>query len=327
MKPKAVITDYFFENVDIEIEILKKHGIEPVILQSKDEDTVIAGCRNADGLINQFAPLTRKVITSLDRCKVIARYGIGYDNVDVDAATEKGIVVTNVPEYAIEEVAEHAVALMLSVARQITLLDKNVKQKVWDYNVAKPIYLINGKTLGLVGFGNIAKNVAWRAQGLGMRILAYDPYVEETVMSKLNVKKVELTELLSESDFVSPHLPLIPATYHLIGEKELGLMKESAYLINVARGSVVDEASLVDALANRTIAGAALDVLETEPATPDNPLLKLDNVIITPHMAWYTEEAEVKLRSTAATDVARVLTGHPPDNPVNAEALNKKAGG
>lgn len=321
MKPKAVITDYFFDNVDIEIKILEDHGVEPVILQSKDEDKLINGCRDADGLLNQFAPLTRKVISSLDKCKVIARYGIGYDNVDVDAATEKNIIITNVPEYAIEEVAEHALSLMLSLARKVTIINERVKHAVWDYNAAKPIYKIRGATLGLVGFGNIARNFAWRAQGLGLNVLAYDPYIEEQEMSNLKVKKTELEALLKESDFVSLHVPLIPGTHSLIGKKELSLMKESAFLFNLSRGAVVDEAALIEALAAGVIAGAAVDVLEKEPPDPDNPLLKMDNVIITPHMAWYTEESETKLRSTVATDVAKVLTGQRPDNPVNVEVL------
>lgn len=321
MKPKAVITDYFFENVDIEIDILEKNDIEPVILQTKDEKPLIEGCRDADGILNQFAPMNRTIISSLERCKVIARYGIGYDNVDVEAASEKGIIVTNVPDYALEEVAEHAITLVVSLARKVTILNNNAKQKLWDYNLAKPIYKINGSTLGLVGFGNIARNLAWRAQGLGIRVIAYDPYIGEADMAKLSVKKVELEELLPEADYVSLHIPLTSTTRHLIGKKELSLMKKSAFLINVARGPVVDEAGLIEALDNEVIAGAALDVLETEPVLPDNPLLEMDNVIITPHMAWYTEESEIKLRSTAAKDVAKVLTGQHPDNPVNKDML------
>ena len=323
MKLKVVITDYFFENVDIEIKILKDHGIEPVILQSKDEDALISACRDADGIINQFALLNSKVISSLDKCRVIARYGIGYDNVDVDAATKKNIVVTNVPVYAVEEVAEHALALMISLARQITFLDKKVKQKVWDYNVAKPIYKINGMTLGLIGFGNIAQNLAWRAQGIGMNVMAYDPFVNEEVMSEKKVKKAEIEEICGQADIISPHVPLISSTRHLIDEKELDLMKESALVVNVSRGPVINEASLIDALNKKKIAGAALDVLEQEPVKPDNPLLGMDNVILTPHMAWYTEESEVILRSTAALDVAKVLTDQQPDNPVNKEALKE----
>lgn len=321
MRPKAVITDYYFMNVDIEIDILEKNNIEPVVLQTKDEERLISGCRDADGIINQFAPMTENVISKLDKCKVIARYGIGYDNVDVKAASEKGIIVTNVPDYAIEEVSEHAIALMVSLARKIPLLNSKVKQKLWDYNLVKPIYKINGTTLGLVGFGNIARNVARRAQGLGIQVIACDPFIGETDMTRQNVKKVELEELLTEADFVSLHIPLTEDTRHLIGIKELSLMKKSAFLINVARGPVVDESGLVEALNKGVIAGAALDVLETEPVFPENPLLEMENVIITPHMAWYTEESEIKLRSTAAMDVAKVLTGQRPDNPVNEDML------
>ena len=321
MSPKAAITDYCYENVEIERSILEQYGIEMVVVQSRDEDALIAGCRDVEGVLNQYAQLSRRFIYSLPKCKVIARYGVGYDTIDVTAATERGIVVTNVPVYALEEVAEHAIALLMAVARKITNLDKSVKQGIWDFNVAKKAYMITGKTLGLVGFGNIARNVAKRAHGLGLRILAYDPYVEQDAMDKLHARKVQLDDLLCEADFVSLHTPLFPATRHLIGKREFDLMKESAYLINVARGPVVDEQSMIEALANKKIAGAGLDVLEKEPVEPDNPLLKMDNVILTPHAAWYTEESEVKLRSIAATDVARVITGQRPDNPVNPEVL------
>lgn len=321
MKPRAAITDYCFENVDIERKILEQYGIEMVVVQSRDEDALIAGCQDVEGVINQYAQLTRRFIYGLNKCKAIARYGIGYDNIDIAAATERGIVVTNVPVYALEEVAEHAIALLMTVARKITRLDNSVKQGRWDFNIAKKAYTITGKTLGLVGFGNIARNVARRAHGLGLRILAYDPYVEQDAMDKLHSKKVQLDELLREADFVSLHTPLFPATRHLIGKREFELMKESAYLINVARGPVVDEQSLIEALINKEIAGAGLDVLDKEPVDPGNPLLEMDNVVLTPHAAWYTEESEVKLRTIATTDVAKMITGQRPDNPVNPQVL------
>jgi len=321
MKLKAAISDYCYENVDIEKKIMEQNGIELVVIQSYDEDALIAGCRDVDGILNQYAQLTGRIINSLEKCKIITRYGIGYDNIDVNAATGRGIVVTNVPVYALEEVAEHAIALLMALARKVVPLDISVKNKIWDYKIAKPAYMITGKTLGLVGFGNIARNVARRAYGLGLHMLAYDPYIEKQEMDNFSVRKVDLDELLRKSDFVSTHVPLMTSTRHMIGKREFELMKSSAYLINVSRGPVIDEKSLFEALVDKKIAGAALDVLEKEPVEPDNPLLKLENVILSPHAAWYTEESEIKLRTIAATDVARVITGQRPENPVNPEVL------
>ena len=317
MAYKVVITDYFYENIDLEKEILEANGFEVISIQTKDEEQLIVGSKGADAIINQFAPMTRKVIETLDNCKIIARYGIGYDNVDVTAASEKGVYVTNVPHYCLDEVAEHAITLLLTLARKVPMLDKAVKNNVWDYTMGKPINRIKGRTLGLVGFGNIAKQVASRAKGLGLEVLAFDPYIADEEMVKRGVIKSELADVLQNSDYVSVHVPYTKNTLHLIGDNEFDMMKNTALFINVARGPVVNEASLIRALTNGKIAGAAVDVLEKEPPSKNHPLFTMDNVIITPHIAYYSEESELELRTTTTNEVVRVLRGEMPLYPVN----------
>lgn len=323
-KHKVVITDHFFADSDIEIGILQNNNIECLPIHTKSEEKIISNCRDADGIIVQLAPITKEVIESLERCKIIARYGVGYDNVDVDTATKKGIIVSFVPDYCIDDVAEHTIGLLLDLVRKITLANNNVKNLNWNYTIAKPIYRLCSRTMGLVGFGNIARSVAYRAKGLGMEIIAYDPYVKQVEMEKLGVKKVSFPELLENADVISIHVPLSSETYHLFGKEEFNAMKEQAFIINVSRGAIIDEKSLIDALSTGKIAGAAVDVLEIEPPQKDNPLLGLDNIIITPHMAWYSEESEYELRSTVACDVVKVLNGGLPKNIVNKELLKQR---
>jgi D-3-phosphoglycerate dehydrogenase len=317
-KFKVVITESYHPTLDNELDELKEIDAELILKQCKTEDEVIEATRDADGVMVQHAKITRKVIQQLEKCQIIARYGVGYDNVDVKAATEKGIMVSNVPDYCVDEVSSHAIALLMTLSRKIVLLNNSVKTGKWTYLVAEPVYQLTGKTLGIVGLGRIGTAAAKKGLGLGLKVNVYDPYVSK---SELDVKFVSLSTLLGTSDFVSLHCPLTDETYHIFSREEFKKMKNSAFLINTARGPVIDEKALYDALKNGQIAGAAVDVTEPEPPSPDNPLLALDNYIITPHTAWYSEESQVQLQRETTRAVVAVLKGGKPRSLVNPEAL------
>ena len=305
-KQKIVITDCDHPSVEIERKVLNEIKPELVLAHCHTEDEVIEVAKDTDGIINQYAPITRRVIESLKRCKVIARYGVGVDNIDVEAATEHKIIVANVPDYCVDEVSTHAMALILACARGITLLDRKRMEKIWDFTLAKPLFRTQGKTLGLFGLGRIARMVVQKASGFGFKIIAYDPYVSKV---DKGIELVKFSQLLSDSDFVSIHTPLTDETRHSFGENELKAMKKTSYLINTARGPIIDEKALYKALKERWVAGAALDVMEKEPPDLKNPLLKLDNLIITPHVSFYSEESYVELKIKTAKAVLSVLKG------------------
>jgi len=286
-KLKIAITDCDHLTVEIEREILSEIDPEFILAQCNTEDEVIEAVKDADGIINQYAPMTRRVIESLKKCKIIARYGVGVDNIDVKAATKHKIIVANVPDYCIDEVSTHAMALILACARRITLLNNNIREKKWDFTLAKPLFRTQGKILGLFGLGRIARMVAQKSLGFGFKILAFDPYVSK---ADSGIELVDFSQLLSDSDFISLHTPLLKETRHAFGENEFKKMKKTAYLINTSRGPIVDEKALYQALKNRWIAGAALDVMEKEPPDWNSSLLQLDNLIITPHISFYSED-------------------------------------
>ncbi len=317
---KIVITDCDHPSVDIEKKILGKINSEPILEFCRTEDDVIERAFDADAIINQYAPFTRKVIKSLRKCKVISRYGVGVDSIDLKAATEYNIIVANVPDYCVDEVSTHAFSLILSCARAITMLDREVRGEKWNFTLAKPLYRTQGKIIGLFGLGRIARMLARKATSFGFKIIAYDPFVLDTDSC---VELVALEHLLYESDFLSIHAPLTDKTKHIIGEKELMMMKNSAYLINTSRGSLVDEKALYVALKEKRIAGAALDVMENEPPDWDNPLLSLENIIITPHISFYSEESYAELKTKTAEAVLSVLTGNKPRSIVNPMVLKK----
>ncbi len=321
-KRKVVITDYWYETLDEEKTVFARlEGLELEAYHCKDEDRLPKLVRDADAVIVQFAPITRKVIESMQRCKVIVRYAIGVDNIDIAAATERGIYVVNVPDYCIDEVSDHAIALLMALNKKLFVLNRSVHEGKWDYTVSKPLFALRGRTLGLVGFGRIPMMVAEKMRAFGMEILCYDPYIKPETASECGVEKVELDALMQRSDFISVHCPLNDETRHLIGGHELSLMKRTAFLINTARGAVVDEAALAAALQSGAIAGAGLDVLEHEPISKGSPLLGLDNVILTPHNGWYSEDATLALQRKVAEEAARVLEGGVPKNLVNKSLL------
>ena len=317
-KLEIVITDCDHPSVEIEKKILSEIEPELILESCNTEDEVIETAKDADGIISQYAPITKRVIESLKRCKVIVRYGVGVDSIDVEAATEHDIIVANVPDYCVDEVSTHAITLMLACARGITLLDRKVRDKKWDFTLAKPLFRTQGKTLGLFGLGRIARMVAQKASGFGLRIIAYDPYV-----SKVDgeIKLVEFSQLLSDSDFLSIHAPLTDETRHSFGKDELSSMKKTAFLINTSRGPLIDEKALYVALKEKWIAGAALDVMEDEPPNWENPLFTLDNLIITPHISFYSEESYVELKTKVAESVLAVLKGELPRAIVNPQVI------
>jgi D-3-phosphoglycerate dehydrogenase len=278
--------------------------------------------KDVDAIMLGDDPLTGPMIEMASNLKIIARIGIGYNNVDLDVATRKGILVTNVPNALSETVAEHAILLILAVARRLVTADEYVRSNRWnEFCQASPGFDLAGKTLGIIGFGAIGSAVARRMQCFNMKLLGFDPYIADSKIAQFGGRLVTLEELLKESDVVTIHTPLTSETKLLIGRRELGMMKRSAILINTARGSVIDEQSLVDALRNKKIAAAGLDVLTIEPPESGNPLLRLENVILSPHSAAFTLEAYKRLWAACANAVLNVLHGELPANIVNSDVI------
>jgi D-3-phosphoglycerate dehydrogenase len=325
-KAKVVLTDYVWESLDVEKNILAGLA-ELVPLQTKKPEEFLAHAADCDALLNTYAgPITADAMAKMPKCKIIARYGIGVDTIDLEAATRAGIIVTNNPTYCIEEVAEHTMALLLDSARKIAFYDRLVRAGTWAVPPGKPLFRLVGRTLGLVGFGNIARQVAVRASAFGMRVLFADPFVKEGRFPEPG-RKVELLELLKESDFISVHPPLTPQTRGMINDDAFSKMKAGAILINCSRGPVVDTAALVRALDAKKIAGCALDTTDPEPLPNPHPLRGQENVIINPHVAWYSETAMVGLQAGAPGEVRRVLTGEWPVNVVNKAVKGKSRAG
>lgn len=323
MKPypyQVVITDCDHGSIQEEKDELVQIGAELILAQVREEEDLIRICKDADGLINQYALLTRRVLENLPRCKVIARYGVGVDSIDLNAATDLGIVVANVPDYCIEEVASHTVALLLTLVRKTAFFDRKVKSNQWDFRQGMPMGRIRGKTLGLIGSGKIGLAVAKMISPFGVRVVAHDPYLKQ-VPEGVQLKDFEA--VLRESDFISIHCPLNDSTRHLIGEKEFNQMEKKPFLINTSRGPIIDERALVEALRRGLLAGAGLDVLEKEPPDLNHPLLAMDNVVLSPHVGFYSEESIRELKRRTAENVSAVLMGRWPRSVVNHEVKGK----
>lgn len=316
-KPKIVITDCYYETLVHEKEEAAKIGAILENYHVKTEDEAIAVAKDADAVICQFAPITRRVIESLDKCKVIVRYAIGVDNIDVQAAAEHGIYVCNVPDYSIDEVSNHTIALLMACARKLKIADQSVRSGRWSYTDLIPLYRMAGKTLGLVGLGRIPSAVATKMKNFGLQMVAYDPYQTDDYAKALGVTLVTLDELLETSDFICLHCPLNESTRHLIDSAAFEKMKPTAILVNAARGAVVCEDALIEALRSGKIAMAGVDVCEKEPIDKESELLKLPNAIVTPHVAWYSIEAVESLQQKVAQEAVRVLSGEKPLHPVN----------
>ena len=315
---KVVITDCYYENVDQEEAEMKKIGAQLIRCQCKTEEEVIEAVRDCDALICQFAPITSRVVHSLTKCRIIVRYAIGVDNIDLKAASDAQIYVCNVPDYSTDEVSNHAIALLLECAKKLNYCVQQVKEGVCSYTALKPLYRMQGKTLGLVGLGRIPRLVAKKMGGFGLHLIAYDPYIDPQLAGQAGVTLVSLEQLLRESDYISVHCPLTDKTRHLFDENAFCKMKKTCIFINTARGGVVSDEALVWALESGKIAMAGVDVTEVEPVPKDYPLVHMPNAIVTPHIAWYSEEALSELQLRVAQEVSRVLRGEKPQNQVNA---------
>ncbi len=316
----VAVSDSVFPNLDPTRAVLEKIGVELRVADAATPEAILRVCRDADAVLVTYAKITAEMIPQMRNCRIISRFGIGVDNVDVAAATAQHIVVTNVPDYCIDEVSDHAMALLLAAARKIPSANSEVHAGNWQAKSVVPIYRLRGRILGLVGFGRIPQALTPKAKSFGLNVITYDPFIPREVLVGAGVEGVSFHQLLKLSDYISIHSPLVPETNKLFNDAAFGQMKSTAFLINTARGPIVDEAALATALDARQIAGAALDVMATEPPT-NSPLLGRGNAILTPHTSFYSEESLVELQTKAAEDVARVLTHQQPRNPVNPEVF------
>ncbi len=323
MSWKVLITDYVWPSTDPERAVLEAGGGELLIAPDGEEGTLIELARDADAIMTCFAQVTESVVRAAGRCQVIGRFGVGVDNIAVNTATELGIAVTYVPDYCVEEVSDHVMAMLHAWNRKIVLFDRSVKEHGWgSQGLNMRIMRLRGKTIGIVGFGRIGQAVAVKARAFGLKILAADPVVTAGVVESFGGELVELQTLLEESDFVTLHAPLTETTRNLIGAAELAAMKPEAFLINAARGPLIDEESLHHALSNGAIAGAALDVMVDIVPSREHPLLSLDNIIVTPHIAFFSQESTLELEQRAASEVVSVMHGRMPENLVNPAVLD-----
>lgn len=313
----VVITDCDHDNIDPERRVFAEAGFDVRLAACKTSADVVEQARGADAIINQYAPIDETALDGLERCRVVVRYGVGVDTVDVPAASRRGIWVANVPDYGTEEVSDHALALLLGLLRGTARLDRAVRRGEWEYSVVRPLRRLRDLTVGVIGCGRIGSAFARKVGCLGVGVLVHDPAGVPDTLVRDGARPVGLDELLESSDAVSLHLPLNEGTRHLIGDEELRRMKPGAYLVNTARGGLVDAAALLRALVEGEIAGAGLDVLEVEPPGKGDALVSHDRVIVTPHAAWYSEESYEALKSEAAREVVRVLSGERPRSPVN----------
>jgi len=310
-----------------EAEVIQKAGIELVDIDAATEEEIIANAAQVDVAFIVRTQFTRRVFENLPRLRAVIRCGVGYDNVDVDAATDNHVLVVNVPDFCFEEVSNHAIMLLMACAKKLVQLDHTLKTTSWKASrqLLDPMGSIWGQTLGIVGCGNIGRMTARKARCFGLTVIGSDPYVDRKLAEESGITLKSLPEVMAESDYVSIHPCLNQETFHLIGEQELALMKPGAYLINTSRGSVVDEPALIRALQDKRIAGAGLDVFEKDPINPDNPLLKMDSVVMTPHSASYCEASFKRLRISVGQEAVRIARGKWPKNVVNKDVRPKVA--
>jgi len=313
---RVLYTDHGFSDVATERALIEEAGGDLVVAQCRTAEDVIEAAEGADALLVQWAPITADVIATLDRCKVLVRLGIGVDNVDLAAARAHGVPVCNVPDYCLDEVADHTLALALSLARQLTALDARVRGGVWRITPDTPMPAFRAMTFATVGLGRIARAVLERARAFGFRLAAYDPLASDEVFGEAGVERLDLDTLVAEADILSLHCPLTDGTRHLVDAARLRQMKPTAVLVNTARGGLVDTAALAEALEDRTIAAAGLDVFETEPLPDEHPLQDCPNALLTSHVSWYSDQSVPMLQRKAAEEVVRALRGEPLLNPV-----------
>lgn len=317
MKPKVVIAYTGFGDIELESKILRQIDAEIIHSGNLTDPEALEAVKDADAIIVTLQKVTGDIINSMERCKIISRAGTGLDTIDIPTATKRGIWVTYVPDYSIDEVSAHAIALLMSLARGIPKMVQATRSGVWDAAAWGPVYRLQDQTLGVLGFGRIGQATAEKGRGLGLKVIAYDPYANQEVADKLGVQIVDLETLTRESDYISLHSPLIDSTKHIVNADFLAKMKPTAYVINAARGPLIDEEALLKAVQSRQIAGAGLDVFAVEPLAADSPLLQEERILVTPHAAWYSEEAKLDMRTRATEEVVRILSGQPPRAPAN----------
>ena len=317
---KVVVINPGYESYRFEREILEPAGAE-LIIAGEDcitEELVISTAYDADAILVREGPITRSVIEALEHCKIIARYGVGVDNIDLQAARQNKIYVSNVPDYGTEDVSDHAMALLLSCIRTLSVRDKNVRKGIFETGIIDELYRTTGKNLGIIGYGKIARAFHRKWKGfLPSKVLVYDPFVDMDVIQKNGAWKVDLDTLLTDSDYISIHAPLTADTSHMLNEQTLMKMKPTAILVNTSRGAIIDTIALANAIKEGVVLAAGLDVFEKEPIPKDHPLISLPNVVLTPHMAWYSKESTRDLQKGAAREVKRVLSGETPQNWAN----------
>lgn len=314
----VVITDCDHGTIAPEEAVLRASGVEYRLHQVKSEDDVITVAREADAIILQYAPITGRVLDALPRCRGAVRYGVGVDTIDLAAATERGVIAANVPDYCMEEVSDHALAMGLALWRGVALYDRAIRGGTWSATIKTPMMRLRGKVAGVIGLGRIGSCFAAKAAGVGMTVIGHDPYLPAL---PAGVQSVSFETLLREADLISLHLPLSAETRHLIDEAALRLVKPMALLVNTARGGLVDTAALIRALQEGRLGGAALDTLEQEPIASDSPLLSLPNVILAPHAGWYSDQSVVDLKRKTAEAAVAILRGERPYSVVNPAVL------
>ncbi len=310
------VTDFDYASLKEEEAVISTIDAALIPLQCRTESELIAQAKDADALIVQYAPITEGVFQALKKLKVIARYGVGVDSIDLDSAARHGVVVANVPDYGVAEVSDHTLTLLLNVLRKVSFLNSQVKNGIWDVKKAVPLRRLSTLTLGLTGCGRIGAETARKARAFGFRVIAADPFMDPDLIAQQDIEHVDFDTLLSQSDAISLHAPLTEDTYHLFNRESFRKMKKGSVLINTARGGLVDQNALVEALENGQLAGAGIDVCEVEPLEKDSPLRKFPHVVLTPHAAWYSEEAKTDLKRRAAEEVVRVLRGEEALHPV-----------
>ena len=319
----AVLLESGYRTGEYEREAISGAGGEFVDAQTLPADEAFDLCRQADGILVRRLAVTAGMIAQFKRCRIIVRYGVGTDNIDVDAATRAGIIVGNVPDYCIDEVSSHAIGMLLDCVRGITWTHANLGRGGWDATRPEPVFRMSGRSLGIVGLGQIGSAVARKMGSWGLRIVAADPYLADEHANSLSVERATLEQVCSQSDYLTLHLPLLPETHHLMGAKQFGMMKKGCVLVNTSRGPVIDTDALIRGLSRRRPARAALDVFEEEPLALASPLRGHPAVLLTDHMAWHSEESQIQLQTSAARSLATVCTGGLPGSIANPEVLHR----
>ncbi len=319
--PLIAVADSPFPDLDPARQVLSELGASLVMADEPTLEGILKVASQADALLVTYGKITAEVIAGLEKCKVIGRFGLGVDNIDVEAATRAGIAVVYVPDYCVDEVSDHAMALLLDLARKVSFSNQLVQSGRWEMSAVAPLSRLRGRTLGLAGFGRIPRALAPKAQAFGLKVITCDPYVDKAVAGALDVEIVDFKTLLKTSDYLSIHVPMMPETKHLFNADAFSQMKPEALIVNTARGPLVDTDALARALDAGQLAGAALDVMPVEPPPDNSPLLGRDNVILTPHTAFYSMEALAELQTKAARGVVDVLTGKKPVYPINPDVL------